>query len=176
MNTKSQKPNFFGTKTDIKNTKKSQCPGPSRMNRTVQSTNHTNDNTKIIIIAETSTKTFFKIFLVFQSETCCETTLVTRYFFQGRCHVTQSNYSSTENIDAWHFVNCTAAASQNAYLIRDLHYMAKWHSPSSKYRRGFDLIANGVKIQRGTPRRCSYFQFVSFHLSNHSKPLNIPEI
>ena len=82
MNTESQKPNFFGTKTDIKNTKKSQCPGPSRMNRTVQSTNHTNDNTKTIIIAETSTKTFFKIFLVFQSETCCETTLVTRYFFK----------------------------------------------------------------------------------------------
>ena len=80
MNTESQKPNFFGTKTDIKNTKKSQCPGPSRMNRTVQGTNHTNDNTKTIIIAEASTKTFFKIFLVFQSETCCETTLVTRYF------------------------------------------------------------------------------------------------
>ena len=82
MNTESQKPNFFGTKTDIENTKKSQCPGPSRMNRTVQSTNHTNDNTKTIIIAETSTKTFLKIFLVFQSETCCETTLVTRYFFR----------------------------------------------------------------------------------------------
>ena len=76
------KTEFFWHKNRYKNTKKSQWPGPSRMNRTVQSTNHTNDNTKTIIIAETSTKTFFKIFLVFQSETCCETTLVTRYFFR----------------------------------------------------------------------------------------------
>ena len=45
-----------------------------------------------------------------------------------------------------------------------------------KYRRGFDLFANIVKIQQRTPRRCSYFQFVSSRLSNRSKPYKIPEI
>ena len=57
---------------------------PLRMNRTVQSTNYANDDTTTIIISETSTKTFFKIF---QSETCCKATLVTRYF-SGKvsCH------------------------------------------------------------------------------------------
>ena len=58
----------------------------------------------------------FFIMTSFESETCCKTTLITRYFFQGRCHVTQSNYSSTTNIDAWHLVNCTAAASRNFML------------------------------------------------------------
>ena len=54
--------------------------------------------------------------------------------------------------------------------------MAKWRSPSFKCRRGFDLFANIVKIQQRTPRRCSYFRFVSFRLSNLSKPEKIPEI
>ena len=82
------------------------------------------------------------------------------------------NYSSTMNIDAWHLVNCTAAASRNVFfLIKDLHFITKWRSSSFQYRRGFDLFANGVKIQQGTPRRCSYFQFVSFRLSKHSYAL-----
>ena len=94
-------------------------------------------------------------------------------FFQGRCHVTQSNYSSTTNIDAWHFGNCL---TESFFQILHLHFMAKWRSPSFKYRRGFDLFANIVKIQQRTPRRCSYFRFVSFRLSNLSKPEKIPEI
>ena len=28
----------------------------------------------------------------------------------------------------------------------DLHFMAKWRSPSFKYRKGFDLLANVLKI------------------------------
>ena len=57
---------------------------PLRMNRSVQSTNHTNDNRTNVTINETSTKTFF---LIFQSETCCKLTLVTRYY-SGKvsCH------------------------------------------------------------------------------------------
>jgi len=62
------------------------------------------------------------------------------------------------------------------FQILHLHFMAKWRSPSFKYRRGFDLFANIVKIQQRTPRRCSYFRFVSFRLSNLSKPEKIPEI
>ena len=70
MNTQSQKP--------ILKKKKPKNPMPPlRMNRTVQSTNYAHDDTTTIIISETSTKTFFKIF---QSETCCKATLVTRYF------------------------------------------------------------------------------------------------
>ena len=34
---------------------------PSRMNRSVQSTNHTSDNTTNIIITETLTKTFLSL-------------------------------------------------------------------------------------------------------------------
>ena len=72
MNTQSEKPKFFSTKTDPpKNTENSNA---LRMNRLVQSTNHTNDNRTTITITETSTKTFLKIF---QSETCCKPTLVT---------------------------------------------------------------------------------------------------
>ena len=56
---------------------------PLRMNRSVQSINHTNDNTTTIIIIETSTKTFLSLY----SETCCKTTLVTRYFLRKvSCH------------------------------------------------------------------------------------------
>ena len=81
MNTQSEKPKFFSTKTDPpKNTENSNA---LRMNRLVQSTNHTNDNRTTITITETSTKTFLKIF---QSETYCKPTLVTRYYSQGRCH------------------------------------------------------------------------------------------
>ena len=49
--------------------------------------------------------------------------------------------------------------------IIDLHFMAKWRSPSFKYRRGFDLLANLLKIQQRTTERCSYFQFLSSHLA-----------
>ena len=58
MNTQSEKPKFFGTKTDLKKISKIPMP-PLRMNGSVQSINHTNDNTTTIIIIETSTKTFF---------------------------------------------------------------------------------------------------------------------
>ena len=56
-----------------------------KMNRSVQSTNPTNGNKKTIIITETSTKTF--CIVIFQSETCCIATLVTRCF-SGKmsCH------------------------------------------------------------------------------------------
>ena len=61
MNTQSEKPKFFGTKTDLKK-KISKIPMPPlRMNRSVQSINHTNDNTTTIIIIETSTKTFLSL-------------------------------------------------------------------------------------------------------------------
>ena len=51
MNTQSEKPKFFGTKTDLKKISKIPMP-PSRMKQSVQSTNHTNDNTTTIIIPE----------------------------------------------------------------------------------------------------------------------------
>ena len=95
--------------------------------------------------------------LLFSNQKHAAKQLQSRDIFQGRCHVTQSNHSSTTNIDA--------AASRIFFffffVIIDLHFMAKWRSPSFKYRRGFDQLR--------TPRRCSYFQFVSFPLSNHSK-------
>ena len=89
MNTQSEKPKFHGTKTDPKKISKIPMP-PLWMNRSVQSRTHTNDNTTTIIITETSTKTLF-IVIIFQSETCCKTTLVTRYF-SGKvsCHAIES--------------------------------------------------------------------------------------
>ena len=123
---------------------------PLWMNRSVQSRTHTNDNTTTIIITETSTKTLF-IVIIFQSETCCKTTLVTRYF-SGKvsCHAIESF------VDYEH--RCLTPRLQPQrfffFVIIDLHFMAKWRSPSFKYRRGFDQLR--------TPRRCSYFQFVSF--------------
>ena len=58
---------------------------PLRMNRSVQSTDHSNDNRTTITVTETSTKTF--LIIIFRSETCCKPTLVTRYF-SGKvsCH------------------------------------------------------------------------------------------
>ena len=158
MNTQSEKPKFYGTKTDPKKISKIPMP-PLWMNRSVQSRAHTNDNTTTIIITETSTKTLF-IVIIFQSETCCKTTLVTRYF-SGKvsCHAIESF------VDYVH--RCLTPRLQPRgffffFVIIDLHFMAKWRSPSFKNRRGFDLLR--------TPQRCSYFQFVSFRLSNHSKP------
>ena len=150
MNTQSEKPKFHGTKTDPKKISKIPMP-PLWMNRSVQSRTHTNDNTTTIIITETSTKTLF-IVIIFQSETCCKTTLVTRYF-SGKvsCHAIESF------VDYEH--RCLTPRLQPHrffffFLIIDLHFMAKQRSPSFKYRRGFDQLR--------TPRRCSYFQFVSF--------------
>ena len=148
-------------KTDPKKISKIPMP-PLWMNRSVQSRTHTNDNTTTIIITETSTKTLF-IVIIFQSETCCKTTLVTRYFSEKvSCHAIESF------VDYEH--RCLTPRPQPHgfffffffFVIIDLHFMAKWHSPSFKYRRGFDQVR--------TPRRCSYFQFVSFRLSNYSKP------
>ena len=89
MNTQSEKPKFYGTKTDPKKISKIPMP-PLWMNRSVQSRTHTNDNTTTIIITETSTTTL-SIVIIFQSETCCKTTLVTRYF-SGKvsCHAIES--------------------------------------------------------------------------------------
>ena len=154
MNTQSEKPKFHGTKTDPKKISKIPMP-PLWMDRSVQSRTHTNDNTTTIIITETSTKTLF-IVIIFQSETCCKTTLVTRYF-SGKvsCHAIESF------VDYEHRC-CSLTDFFFFFVIIDLHFMAKWRSPFFKYRRGFDQLR--------TPRRCSYFQFVSFRLSNHSKP------
>ena len=59
-------PKFFGTKTDLeKNIENSNAP--LRMKQSVQSTNHTNDNTKTIIITETSTKTFSLLLVLNQN-------------------------------------------------------------------------------------------------------------
>ena len=62
MNTQSEKPKFFSTKTDPKKNKEN--PNALRMNRSVQSTNHTNYNRTTITITETSTKTFLKNFSI----------------------------------------------------------------------------------------------------------------
>ena len=133
MNTQSEKPKFHGTKTDPKKILKIPMP-PLWMNRSVQSRTHTNDNTTTIIITETSTKTLF-IVIIFQSETCCKTTLVTRYF-SGKvsCHAIESfvdyEHRCCSFTDFFFFVFFL--------VIIDLHFMAKWRSPSFKYRRGFD--------------------------------------
>ena len=138
MNTQSEKPKFFGTKTDLKKISKIPMP-PLRMNRSVQSINHTNDNTTTIIIIETSTKTFFIIIIR---------------------NMLQNNFS--------HAIFFKEGVMSRNRIIHRLR--------AHKYRRGFDLCANIVKIQQRTPRRCSYFQFVSSRLSNRSKPYKIPEI
>ena len=132
MNTQSEKPKFHGTKTDPKKISKIPMP-PLWMNRSVQSRIHTNDNTTTIIITETSTETLF-IVIIFQSETCCKTTLVTRYF-SGKmsCHAIESfvdyEHRCCSLTDFFFFF---------FFVIIDLHFMAKWRSPSFKYRRGFD--------------------------------------
>ena len=56
-------PKFFGKKTDLEKISKIVMP-PLRMKQSVQSTNHTNDNTTTIIITETSTKTFLLLLLL----------------------------------------------------------------------------------------------------------------
>ena len=67
MNTQSEKPKFFGTKTDLKKIWKIPMP-PSRMKKSVQSTNPTNDNTTTII-TENSTKTFLLSLFLNQKHT-----------------------------------------------------------------------------------------------------------
>ena len=134
---------------------------PSRMNRSVQSTNHTIDNTTNIIITETSTKTFY------------------RYYFPIR-NMLQNNFSHAiffrEGVMSRNRIIRRLRTSMLQphgfffFVIIDLHFMAKWRSPSFKYRRGFDLLANVLKIQQRTLGRCSYFQFVSSRLAIYSKP------
>ena len=87
MNTESQKPKFFGTKTDLKNTENSNALAPQGWIGQFSPQITQMITKKTIIIAETLTKTFFNFFVIFQSETCCKTTLVTRYF-SGKvsCH------------------------------------------------------------------------------------------
>ena len=82
-----------------------------KMNRSVQSTNPTNDNKKTIIITETSTKTF--CIVIFQSETCCKATLVTRYF-SGKmsCHAIELFIDYKTSM----LVNCTTEASRNFFF------------------------------------------------------------
>ena len=131
------------------------------MNRSVQSTNHTNDNRTNVTITETSTKTLF--FLIFQSETCCKPTLVTRYYSGKVSRNRIFHRLRTSMLDTLEI----ALLQPHGILIWiiDLHFMAKWRSPSFKYRRGFDLLANLLKIQQRTTERCSYFQFLSSHLA-----------
>ena len=111
---------------------------PLKMNRSVQSTN---DNRKTIIITENSTKTFV---LLFSNQNHAAKQLQSRDIFQARCHVTQSNYSSTTNIDVCKLHNCSL--TEFLFLIIDLHFMAKWRS-FFKCKRGSDLLANVVSIQ-----------------------------
>ena len=79
--------------------------------------------------------------------------------------VTQSNYSSTTNIDADTLEIAQLQPHGIWIWIIDLHFVAKWRSPSFKYRREFDLLANLLKIQQRTSGRCSYFQFLSSRLA-----------
>ena len=100
----------------------------------------------------------------------CWPTLVTRY-----CSGTVSRNRIIHRIRTWSSMLDTLEIAQlqpHGILIWiiDLHFMAKWRSPSFKYRRGFDLLANVLKIQQRTPGRCSYFQFVSSRLAIYSKP------
>ena len=117
--------------------KKTENPNESVMNRSVKSTCvdciriPTNDNTATNIISETSTKTFFS-----PSETCCKTTLVTRYFVQKvSCHAIELF------IDYEH--RCLTPCKLHScsltefFFIIDLYFMAKWRRSSFKYRRGF---------------------------------------
>ena len=117
--------------------KKTENPNESVMNRSVKSTCvdciriPTNDNTATNIISETSTKTFFS-----PSETCCKTTLVTRYFVQKvSCHAIELF------IDYEH--RCLTPCKLHScsltefFFITDLYFMAKWRRSSFKYRRGF---------------------------------------
>ena len=100
----------------------------------------------------------------------CWPTLVTRYY-SG----TVSRNRIIHRISTWSSMLDTLEIAQlqpHGILIWiiDLHFMAKWRSPSFKYRRGFDLLANVLKIQQRTLGRCSYFQFVSSRLAIYSKP------
>ena len=98
-------------------------------------------------------------FLNFQSETCCKPTLVTRYYLGKVSRNRIIHRLRTSMLDTLEI----ALLQPHGILIWiiDLHFMAKWRSPSFKYRRGFDLLANVLKIQQRTLGRCSYFQFVS---------------
>ena len=163
MNTQSEKLKFFSKKTDPQ--KNTENPNALRMNRSVQSTNHTNDNRTTITINETSTKTFF---FNFQSETCCKPTLVTRYYSGKVSRNRIFHRLRTSMLDT---LEIALLQPHGIWIwIIDLHFMAKWRSPSFKYRRGFDLLANVLKIQQRTLGRCSYFQFVSSRLAIYSKP------
>ena len=98
-------------------------------------------------------------FLNFQSETCCKPTVVTRYYLGKVSRNRIIHRLRTSMLDTLEI----ALLQPHGILIWiiDLHFMAKWRSPSFKYRRGFDLLANVLKIQQRTLGRCSYFQFVS---------------
>ena len=108
------------------------------------------------------------LFLNFQSETCCKPTLVTRYYLGKVSRNRIIHRLRTSMLDTLEI----ALLQPHGILIWiiDLHFMAKWRSPSFKYRRGFDLLANVLKIQQRTLGRCSYFQFVSSRLAIYSKP------
>ena len=104
---------------------------PLWMNRSVQSRTHTNDNTTTIIITETSTKTLFY-----------------RYYFPIR-NMLQNNSSHAiffrEGVMSRNRIIRrlrTPMLQPHGFfffsVIIDLHFMAKWRSPSFKYRRGFD--------------------------------------
>ena len=98
-------------------------------------------------------------FLNFQSETCCKPTVVTRYYLGKVSRNRIIHRLRTSMLDT---LEIALLQPHGIWIwIIDLHFMAKWRSPSFKYRRGFDLLANVLKIQQRTLGRCSYFQFVS---------------
>ena len=68
MNTESQKPKFFGTKTDLKNTENSNALAPQGWIGQFSPQITQMITKKTIIIVETLTKTFFKFFLFFNQK------------------------------------------------------------------------------------------------------------
>ena len=77
------------------------------------------------------------------------------FFFQGRCLMSRNRIIHRLRTSMLDTLEIALLQPHGILIwIIDLHFMAKWRSPSFKYRRGFDQLR--------TPQRCSYFQFVSF--------------
>ena len=129
---------------------------PSRMNRSVQSTNHTSDNTTNIIITETSTKTFYRYYFLIRN--MLQNNFSHAMFLREGiwCHAIELF------IDYEHrcltACNCTAAASRNLIL--------KWlNSAVLPLHTVEDLISSRIswrfsKEQHGDVHVFSSFRFV----------------
>ena len=112
-----------------------------------------------ILLVKPQRKLFFS-----PSETCCKTTLVTRYFVRKvSCHAIELFIDNEHRcLTPCKLHSCSLT---EFFFIIDLHFMAKWRRSSFKYRRGFwSLRERGKVSAKNTTEMFIFSVMTSFAL------------